>query len=639
MDDAQPGPLRFEPFRLDPRSRVLRRDDGGVVPLTGRAFDTLCYLVRHRDRVVGKDELFAAVWAGRVVEENNLSQAVSAIRRALGTGAQDHRFLVTVPGRGYRFVAEVAEVALATADVAPASEGAAPPPGAPAPELADRRGPPLVAWLGAVLFLVALFVLAAWHFRPGPGADGATAPTARPATLAILPFRSLAPGAPDDVLELGLADTLVTRLARVDGLRVRALPSSLAVPRGIDAVEAGRLLDANYVVTGSAQQAGGRVRVNARLVSVGDGRVIWTQTIDTDGARVFAAQDRIAAAIAERLSLQPEAMPVQPPSPCDGGDVSAYRAVLRAQYRLHRRDPSTIGTFHEAIRRDPTCARAYAGLAVSYMFQAHNDAAPLEVFPLARAAIDRALALDPDAPETLLAHARYLQLHAWDWAGSERALRRALAINPSLADGHFALAHLLVTHGRFDEGLSHARQARELDPLSPFINALEAGFLTAAGETAGARVRVARALELEPDFWIALLVRGGMALDGGEPDAAVRDLARAAEASGGASQVLALLAIAHAAAGDDAAAAAIRDELVARSGRGYLPGTSLAAAHLATGAPEAALDALEQARAARDIRIVFMGVDARWNPLRDSPRFRALAGSTGLSADAATGRF
>jgi Tfp pilus assembly protein PilF len=331
--------------------------------------------------------------------------------------------------------------------------------------------------------------------------------------------------------------------------------------------------------------------------------------------------------------------PATTPAPCDGGDVEAYRAVLRAHFRLHRRAPQTLSTYHDAIRRDPTCARAYAGLALAYMFQAHNDAPPLEVFPLARAAADRALALDPDAPEALVAHGRYLQLHAWDWAGSERALRRALAINPSLADGHFGLAHLLVTTGRFDEGLSHARQARELDPLSPFYNAIEGGFLTAAGQPDAARKRLDRALELEPDFWIALLVRGGMALDRGDVAAAIRDLSRSAEVSGRASQVLAVLAIAHAGAGDAAAAAAILEELAARDRDGYLPATSLAAAHLAIGAPDAALDALERARSARDIRLVFMGVDARWNPLRESPRFRALARATGLSADPASGRF
>ena len=102
-----PATYRFTPFRLDPRNRELREGGGAPIALTAKAFDTLCVLVENRHRVMSKDELLAAVWPGRVVEENNLSQAISAVRRALGTDASDHRYLVTVPGRGYRFVADV----------------------------------------------------------------------------------------------------------------------------------------------------------------------------------------------------------------------------------------------------------------------------------------------------------------------------------------------------------------------------------------------------------------------------------------------------------------------------------------------------------------------------------------------------
>src|SRR5207342_3774399 len=124
MPEAAIRHYRFEPFRLDTQTRELREGDGSPLPLTAKAFDTLCYLIEHRQRLVGKDELLAAIWPGRVVEENNLTQAIAALRRALGTNAGEHRYIVTVPGRGYRFVAEVHEGEL-NADASPAQVVAA----------------------------------------------------------------------------------------------------------------------------------------------------------------------------------------------------------------------------------------------------------------------------------------------------------------------------------------------------------------------------------------------------------------------------------------------------------------------------------------------------------------------------------
>lgn len=623
---------RFEDYRLDTRCRELRGAAGQAVPLTAKAFDTLCALVERRDRVVGKDELLATVWAGRVVEENNLTQAIAALRRAFGTDGQDHRYIVTVPGRGYRFVAEVSEddVVAGARD----SQPAAPASGVPRASHRPRRA--LVA--GALLSAMVLFAAAAWrwHAPPAPPAVAGQAPVT---TLAVLPFRPLSPSPRDAWLELGLADTLVTRLARSPGVLVNPLASSQRVAAAEpDPLAAGRALGAAYVVEGTTQRIGDQVRVNARLLSVDGGGTRWSGTFDARSDRVFTLQDRIGDAVTSALALQP------PPdahatSACEGGDDEAFRALLRARHALNRRDPGTIAAFHAAIRRDPACARAYAGLALAHLFMAHNDAPPADAFPLAKAAADQALRIDPDAADAHMARGRYLQLHAWDWRGAEAELRRALALNPSLADAHFALAHLLVTTGRFEEGLAEMRQARGLDPFSPLFNALEAGFLSAAGRPEAAQARLARALELEPDFWIALLVRGGLALDRGDTAAAVADLERAAARSRRASQVLAVLAFAYVADGRRAQAHALLRDLQERAATGYVPAINLAAVHLALGDEARALDELERARQARDIRVAFLGIDARWNTLRAAPRFRALARGLDLADGAATGRF
>lgn len=647
MDDTRSRVYRFASFRLDTRSRELREGGGPAIPLTSRAFDTLCVLLDNRDRVMSKDDLLAAVWPGRIVEENNLSQAISALRRALGTDVGDHRYIVTMPGRGYRFVADVVEgddeqfddSSQTGTHTPPLAEATAP------RRRVDRRratdAPPRAVILGAVLFMLALFAIIAWRLResPDPMPASATA-TAAPVTLAVLPFRSLSPGPPDELLELGLAETLVTRLGRSQGLRVRSLASAQRLTTGqVDPIDVGRELAASYVVAGSTQRVGEDVRVNVHLLSVDGGGTVLSQTFDAHIDQVFTLQDAIGDAVTTALELQPVAVSARAAAPCEANSADAFRALLRAQYMLHRRAPETIAAYREAIALDPSCSRAYAGLATSYLFLAHNDAPPDEVFPLAKGAALQALKIDPDSAEAHMAYGRYLQLHDWNWRGAEEALRRAIDRNPSLADAHFSLAHLLVATGRFDEGLDQARQARELDPLSPFINALGGGFFSAAGQSDEARAWVARSLELEPDFWIALLVRGGLALDRGDAEAAVADLQRAAERSHRASQVLAMLAVAEVAAGRRPHAEAILRELQQRAAAGYLQPTSLAAVYNALGDTDAALGQLERAYAGHDIRTGFLKVDARWNNLRGQPRFETLMRKLGLPEAPAHGRY
>ena len=463
MTDAQSRYYRFEPFCLDTRTRELREGDGSPLPLTAKAFDTLCYLIEHRQRLVGKDELLAAIWPGRVVEENNLTQAIAALRRALGTNAGEHRYIVTVPGRGYRFIAEIRE---GEADT-PAGAGQVAAPAMDAPVVpAWRRA----STFGAVLFMLALFAVVAWRMRDMPVAGAQRADGAR-ATLAVLPFRSLSSGPRDQELELGLADTLITRLSRSSALQVRALTSSQRVPLApLDAKAVGRQLGAVYIVEGTTQRVGDNVRINARLLSVADGRTVWAETFDSPIGRVFTLQDRMGDAVTSALGLARVAAPTHVRSPCDGADPRAYRAWLRGYYEINRPDaarlPIALAAFREAIDRDPTCARAWAGTAFAYralVITADRD--PREMFPLAKAAVARALAIDPDSAEAWTSKGFIEFWYDWDWPAAEASLRHAVALNPNLAEAHMALAHLLVNIGRADEAVADARQAIALDPL------------------------------------------------------------------------------------------------------------------------------------------------------------------------------
>lgn len=580
----------FSGFRLDRVSRELFGPDRAPITLTSKALDVLLYLVEQRARVVDKYELLAAVWTGKIVEENNLTQAISAVRHAFGAGVGDHRYIVTVPGRGYRFVAELA------AD----------------PFVERRRSTdakePVV---GAV-------------------SNVTSNRTHSPTALAVLPFRSLSSVPRDELFELGLAETLITRLSHSRELRVSALASSQRLEKDMhDPVAAGRQLGAAYVVDGSAQRVAGNVRVNVRLLSVTDGATAYAGTFDVGVDHVFALQDRVSEAVVGALALQPIVVPERACSPCDGDDPAAYRAYLRGYHLLQHPNEANLNEALAAFRRtldlDTSCTRAYAGMALAWRGLVHLDHEPEEMFVLAKAAVARALKLDPDAPEALMAQGRIRHLYDWDWTGAEVSFKRAIELNPSLMEAHLALAHLLVNLGRFDEGLSAAREARALDPLSPMVNAILAGFLTGARQPDAALKQVQRSLDLQPNFWIALQVRGGMALDRGDVGAALADFHRAVEGSNRTSQILAVLGIACARAGDRTQAQAILDELAARRADRYVPASSFAAVAAALGDTRAALDELERAYRERDIRMVFIRNDARWNVLRSQLRFQVLA--------------
>lgn len=623
MDAPVDHQYAFCGYRLDAVTRELSGPDGAVVALTAKAFDTLLLLIENRHRVVGKDELLATIWAGRIVQDNSLTQAVSSLRRAIGSGAGDHRYVVTIPRRGYRFVADVREV-----------DGAVATTGLPVGPMAPARHRAIA--IGALLFLLALLAAAAWRMG-----DPLASPQASPqASLAVLPFRSLSPGLRDEMLELGMAETLIARLSRSTSLRVLSLDSTQAFT-GVnrDALQAGMALGANYVVEGSTQQRGDYIRVNARLLSVPGGRTAWAGTYDQTPGRIFTLQDELAEGLASALSVK-HATAMRHRSPCDGSDPNAYRAYLRGYYLNNRPDAmrlqNAVAAFQEAIDRDPRCARAYAGLGQAYRrLVIAGDRDPRVLFPLAKAAVAKALAIDPDSAEAYAAKGFIEFWYDWNWAAAETSLRHAIALDGNLADAHLALAHLLSNIGRAEEAAPYARQAALLDPLSP-IATLATSFVDDAGHADEARQRLNVVLELEPDFWVAVLMRGRMAMARQDYEHAIGDLRRASQLCGGCSQALTSLGLAYALSGDRDAGKRVLRNLEKRDPVGYMPATSLAKLHNALGDSAGAMDLLELGYQERDVRMSFLKVDPEWDNLRTQPRFQALARHMGLAGGTTT---
>ncbi|MBN8734696.1 MAG: winged helix-turn-helix domain-containing protein [Xanthomonadales bacterium] len=626
--NARGASYSFEGYRIDATSRDLHAPDGTLIPLTAKAFDVLLHLLEHRDRIVGKDELLAAVWPRRIVEDNNLTQAISALRHALGAGAGDHRFIVTVPGRGYRFVAALEEDAgmQPTLDLAPTRS--------PRDSRFSNDGTRVFGrgfrWgvLAALALVVGVIVLTALELH-GPGTVQQASDANREPTLAVLPFRSIdavASADADPMLGLGMADTLIARLSHVTTLRVLSLGSvQVYAGKPTDPVRDGATLGANLVVDGSTQGHAGSIRINARLLSLPDGRTLWAGTFDTTPERVFVAQDALAEAVSAALSRKYAAQGYR--SPCDGGDVLAYRAELRGRYLYNRPDPQrlvqALAAFDEATRRDPACANAWAGIAMIRRAQviiADHD--PRVEIPLSYAAVERALAVDPQSARAYVAKGLNQFWYDWDWSAAEASLRHALALDPNLPDANSAMAHLLDNLGRHREAIRYARAAAALDPMAPGINAMAARFVDDAGYAAEARQRLDDVLKLEPDFWLALLFHGETAFAHGDHATGIRELERASELSGRNSQTLSRLAVAYVRSGRRDDALRILDELETRSRTSYVPATTLAMIQTALGNRDLALDMLERAYAQHDIGMAFLGL---WFPsLQGDPRYDAL---------------
>lgn len=616
------------------QKRVLRRT-GADLDLPPKVFNALSLLVEHAGELLDKDTLMQALWPGLVVEENNLSQVISALRRALG---DEGGFIQTVPKRGFRFIAEVTALPDADAASAPTPEATAQVNetravvviGAPALQpSSSSSGSPVSPgrrrWFGLALttgVAASLAGAAWWRGR---------SPTAAPApTLAVLPFKPLLAEGRDELLEIGMADSLIARLSTVPGLVVRSTGSMLRYAgAGQDPLRAARELGVDWVVDGTLQRRGEHLRATARLLRATDGAAAWSGIFDQKSSSVFDIQDQISTKVMHALAPLLQARIVANTHLSEAGgtrSTEAYRLYLTAAWlsqggRIEDVD-NGVSLLQQALAIDPGYALAWAELAWVYRRRLWNtDAEPAEVFEPANAALERALAVVPQLAQARagLGFSRYW--FDFDWPGAEREFRSALAINPNVVSAHWGLTVLLLTQGRIGEGFVHMRFARELDPMSPLFNTMEASFLVAAGRLAEARVRQDQALDLAPNLWLthAALAQLSFALQ--QPEKGIAALRRAAELATGTVRPQAVLAAHLAGLGQVDEARAGLNHLLAASRTRYVPPTSLALVHAALGETAPALAALEHALVVRDARLIYLKDDPGWSPLRSEPRF------------------
>jgi len=533
MQTSRANLYEFGGFQLDPAKRRLRRLDGTPVPLTSRVFDTLLYMVEHHDTVLDKELIMEAVWPDSIVEENNLAQAISKLRQVFGETPDSHNYIVTVPGRGYRFVAEVNErpataVTVKSQIPSPKFQDAADTAGtrevaeSPTPRVVvSGVRPPLPAktgWLWAIAFvavaivsIAVLFVVR--HRAPNSSVNAGTAISAPTPikSVAVLPFDNLSDEQQNAYFAAGVQDEITSNLARIADLKVISRTSANLYKSGNprNSREIGQQLGVAHLLEGNVQRIGNRLRVNAQLIKADTDTHVWAQTYNRDVADLFAIQSEIAQAIAAQLAVQispAEKRAIQRPPTTD---LTAFDLYTRAKSlsppaffsNAGKRDLlEAIDLLNQAVSRDPAFFQAYCQLAWAHevLYFLGYDRTPARL-ALAEAAIQAAFRLRPDAGEAHLARAENLYRGYLDYDDALTELEVARQTLPNDARIFELMGLIQRRSGRWEESTRNLEHAVDLDPRNLFTLSAIADSYRDLRRYAEAGLAYDRALAIEPN--------------------------------------------------------------------------------------------------------------------------------------------
>jgi TolB-like protein/DNA-binding winged helix-turn-helix (wHTH) protein/Tfp pilus assembly protein PilF len=605
------GFYEFGPYRADRRAHVLLRD-GAIVPLTPKVLDTLLVLVEKRGEVVSKDELLRLVWPDSFVEESNLAQNISVLRKALGHCADQAAYIETIAKRGYRFLAEVR---ISAAEAAP--------PELPVPRARPaRRISPMV--IASAVAILVLGILGSWYYRQR---------VPRFQSIAVLPLKNLSGDPQQAYFADGITELLTTELAKTLPVRVISRTSAMRYRDTDKALPViARELNAEAVLEGSVIRSGNRLRVTAQLIHGPSDRHLWAETYDRDLVEALTLQMEIARAVAHEIRAS-----TAPPS----GPAAARRAAvnpnafedsLRARYYLDQRTGSeiekAISWYEKAIEEDPAYAPAYAGLADCYnqqgtvMIGAHS---PRDTRRMAMAAAGRALKIDPQLAEAHTALA-YANLYEWNWDQARRGFERAIALTPNYAPAHLWFAHYLTARGQFDRAQQEVRLAADLDPLSPIMQTQIGWLLLYARRIPEGVAQIRKVLEQNPTYTWALWSLGiGLAFQH-DYDAGIETLQKAGHSPG----ALGHLGMAYGLAGRRKEAGQVLGELLALSRSRYVSPHSVMHVYLGLGDRDKAFEWMEKAYQERTNGLTYLAVWPGYDPVRGDPRYEMYLRRIGL---------
>ncbi|HLM24382.1 MAG TPA: winged helix-turn-helix domain-containing protein [Pyrinomonadaceae bacterium] len=630
MSEQKQHFYEFGPFRLDPLKRRLLRD-GEPIRLTPKAFDLLLALVEESGRTIEKDELLDKVWPGTAVEENNLNQNITALRKSLGDSRQDSQYIATISGVGYRFVADVKKV-----DAEPVLAQRR----KDAKEDAKEEVKTSVAPLRGKLFRYALPVFAllilaalvyAFYPRDKPPALGIS-------SIMVLPLENLSGDPEQEYFADGMTDALIGDLAKIGGLHVISRTSSMHYKGTKKSMpEIARELKVDAVVEGTVQRSGERVVIRAQLIHAATDRHLWVETYQRGMRDILDLQSEIAQAVAREVQIQmtpaeqarlTSRHPVRP---------KAFDDYLQGRYlywnkRTEENLRKSIGHFQSAIKEDPSYALAYAGLADCYNALGTVQVGampPIDARRDAEQAALKALELDSSLAE---AHSTLGQVKHfnWNWTGAEQDFKRAIELNPNYANGHNFYASYLMSVGRVDESIAASNRARELDPFSLSVSAQRGFLLENARRYTEAIEQLRGVIAMDPNHYQAYWILGHTYAANQQFDEAVAAAEKAVELSERTPGALGILGLAYGLAGRKADANKVLNELLKLNESRYVTPAALVNVYIGLGDKDQAFAWLEKAYEERSNYVAYLKVFPIVDPLRSDPRFADLVRRVGL---------
>jgi len=453
-------------------------------------------------------------------------------------------------------------------------------------------------------------------------------------SIAVLPFMNLSSDPENEYFSDGITEEILNALVKVSDLKVASRTSSFAFKghQG-DVQEIAEKLKVATVLEGSVRKAGNRVRITGQLISAQDGYHLWSETYDRQLEDIFAIQDDIAQAIVTALKatlVVEEGEKLVTPTT---DNLEAYTLYLKGRFHYNKDTEAglrqSLEFYEQALEHSPDYAKAWAGIADSWMHLADDYVSPEKGYAAAKEAAEMALELEPELAEAHTARGKVLGWYEWKFAEGELALRRAVAANPNYADAHWALGSLLPTTGHMKEALQEIRTAQLLDPLSPVIAYWNARYLLYARRIEEAIEEGQRALDLDPDYPYGQAILGRAELLQGKNEAAI-DLFRRSVDLARSSTFQAYLAYGLASAGRDAEAREILERIGHGEGPDYVRSELLAAVHGALGETDAAFRELERAYADRSAGLIYLHLDPLYDSLRDDPRMDEMVQRIGL---------
>lgn len=627
-----PGLIKFgEDFEFDFSARALHRF-GRVLKLERIPAEVLAILIEHRGQIVSRERIVEKIWGKDVFldTDNSINGAIRKIRQVLKDDPEQPRFIQTVTGKGYRFIAPVTDTDVAR----PVAVPSPPDPVIEAPtDRSVRWRWPILAGVVVVIAVLGIYLQRSRSQARAPVPNGRL-------MLAVLPFENLTGDASQDYFSDGMTEEMISQLGDLDPEHVGVIARTSVMhykhsQEPLDKIA--RALGVQYVLEGSVRRDADRVRIAAQLIQTKDQTHLWTREYDRELSDLFALQGEIAREIADQIQLtlghiHETAGPVSQ-SATFAKAFEAYDLYLKGRYLWNKRTPQelqqAIEYFQQAIDKDPAYARAYAGLAESYaLLGGYTGLPPKEFMARAHEAARRALELDEQLPEAHTALAVIAQNYDWDWQTAEKEYRRAIQLDPNYATAHHWYAECLALQGRFDEAFSEIGIARKLDPLSLIIASDYGAILYFSRQYDRAIEQFRSVLEIDPDFPRAHMLAWAYAQKGLFADA----LADAEKSLGSDDRPWswAMVAYISGRAGDRSKANAALERLQNLKQHRAVDSLCFTVAYIGVGNNDMALLWLEKAYQEHSNSLTAIKVDPTYDSLRSAPRFQELVRRVGL---------